>query len=183
MIEYAGRMGHVWFAGEAANWDLAQYQLTEMREIQEVGETTRPARAAALKSFESSFLDPLEDQIKAKDKAQFESAYRSAIQGCNSCHGPVNKMPLMYAAASLQMEWCLNCHRAPEKFLRPHQVAGKPNQDQVFNMDYEQPSNAHPVVLADGKRFTDQIQLGTYLKDLNHVRSVRDITSCNTCHR
>lgn len=103
--------------------------------------------------------------------------------GCNSCHGPVNKMPLMYAAASLQMEWCLNCHRAPEKFLRPHQVAGKPNQDQVFNMDYEQPSNAHPVVLADGKSFTDQIQLGTYLKDVNHVRSVRDITSCNTCHR
>jgi len=87
MIEYAGRMGHVWFAGEAANWDLAQYQLTEMREIQEVGETTRPARAVALKSFESSFLDPLEEQIKAQDKAKFEAAYSAAIQGCNSCHG------------------------------------------------------------------------------------------------
>ncbi len=103
--------------------------------------------------------------------------------GCNSCHGPVNKMPLMYAEASLQMEWCLNCHRAPEKFLRPHKVAGKPNQDQIFNMDYEQPSKARPVVLEDGKSFTDQIALGTYLKEANHVRSVRDITSCNTCHR
>jgi hypothetical protein len=40
-----------------------------------------------LKSFESSFLDPLEEQIKAKDKAKFESAYNSAVQGCNSCHG------------------------------------------------------------------------------------------------
>jgi Cytochrome c7 and related cytochrome c len=103
--------------------------------------------------------------------------------GCNSCHGPVNKMPLMYAEASLQMEWCLNCHRAPEKFLRPHKVAGKPNQDQIFNMDYEQPSKAHPVVLEDGKSFTDQIELGAYLKNVNHVRSVMDITSCNTCHR
>ncbi|HEX6881421.1 MAG TPA: cytochrome c3 family protein [Terriglobales bacterium] len=103
--------------------------------------------------------------------------------GCNSCHGPVNKMPLMYAEASLQMEWCLNCHRAPEKFLRPHKVAGKPNEDQVFNMDYQQPTAAQPVVLEDGKSFTDQIALGTYLKKVNHVRSVMDITSCNTCHR
>lgn len=103
--------------------------------------------------------------------------------GCNSCHGPVNKMPLMYAAASLQMEWCLNCHRAPEKFLRPHHVAGKPTEDQVFNMDYEQPSASNPVVLPDGRRFTDQIQLGTYLKTAYKVRSVTDITNCNTCHR
>ncbi len=87
MIEYGHRMAALWFAGQAANWDLAQYQLTEMREIQEVAETTRPARAPALKSFESSFLDPLEEQIKAKDKTKFESAYNSAIQGCNSCHG------------------------------------------------------------------------------------------------
>jgi len=87
MIEYGHRMAALWFAGEAGNWDLAQYQLGEMIEIQEVGETTRPARAPALKSFESSFLDPLDEAIKAKDKSKFESAYNSAIQGCNSCHG------------------------------------------------------------------------------------------------
>jgi hypothetical protein len=87
MIEYGRRMGHLWFAEQADNWDLAQYQLREMREIQEVGETTRPARAPALKSFETQFLDPLEEQIQAKNKSQFETAYRSAIQGCNSCHG------------------------------------------------------------------------------------------------
>jgi len=103
--------------------------------------------------------------------------------GCNSCHGPVQKMPLMYAQNSLLMEWCLNCHRAPEKFLRPHEVMGKPNQDQIFNMDYEQPTTSNPVVLPDGKKFTDQIELGTYLKTEYRVRTVRDITSCNTCHR
>jgi hypothetical protein len=107
--------------------------------------------------------------------------------GCNSCHGPVDKMPLMFNYASLQMEWCLNCHRAPEKFLRPHKVAGS-EDDQVFNMAYEQPTSLHPVVLPDGQRFTEQTNakgtgLGDYLKTSKNVRSVRDITSCNTCHR
>jgi hypothetical protein len=95
--------------------------------------------------------------------------------GCYSCHGPINKMPLTYAAESLQMEWCLNCHRAPEKFLRP--------RDQVFNMNYEQPTELHPVMLADGSKFTEQMALGTELKKRYHVRTVEDITSCNTCHR
>src|SRR4051795_12264875 len=39
--------------------------------------------------------------------------------GCNTCHGPVDQMPLMYQAESLQMEWCLGCHRAPQNNLRP----------------------------------------------------------------
>src|SRR5512146_1596566 len=91
--------------------------------------------------------------------------------GCNDCHGPVQRMPLMRAEFTLQMEWCLNCHRAPEKYLRPH--------DQVFNMNYQQPGSFNPVEV-DGKKFTDQISLGNYLKQKNHVRSVQDITSCWT---
>src|SRR4051812_6612980 len=103
--------------------------------------------------------------------------------GCDSCHGPVDKMPLMFNYASLQMEWCLNCHRAPDKFLRPHKVAGS-EDDQVFNMAYEQPSKDKPVVIPGvEKPFYSQEDLGAYLKNVNHVRSVRDITSCNTCHR
>jgi hypothetical protein len=39
--------------------------------------------------------------------------------GCNTCHGPVDRMPLMYNDASLQMEWCLNCHRAEPASARP----------------------------------------------------------------
>ncbi len=94
--------------------------------------------------------------------------------GCNDCHGPVNKMPLMYAENSMQMEWCLNCHRAPEKMLRP--------RSQVFNMNYQQPTSEKPVEV-DGQKFTDQLALGSYLKKQYHLRSVYDITSCNTCHR
>ena len=94
--------------------------------------------------------------------------------GCNTCHGPVDRMPLMYNDASLEMEWCLNCHRAPEKKLRP--------RDQVFNMRYEQPSSNQPLEL-DGQTFTDQDALGFYLIKKYKLRTEHDITSCSTCHR
>jgi hypothetical protein len=45
--------------------------------------------------------------------------------GCNSCHGDVDNMPLMSQANSLLMEWCLDCHRAPEKYLRPHRIVAE----------------------------------------------------------
>jgi len=105
--------------------------------------------------------------------------------GCNTCHGPVDLMPLMYQQESLQMEWCLGCHRDPGKNLRP--------RDQVFNMRYQPPSSGNPVSM-DGQTFTDQDALGAYLIKKYQVRvgriktedgqvSVSDITSCNTCHR
>ncbi len=94
--------------------------------------------------------------------------------GCNTCHGPVDRMPLMYNYASLQMEWCIECHRAPEKNLRP--------REQVFNMRYQQPSVDLPVAF-EGKSYTDQLSLGKELVKQYHLRSVMDITSCSTCHR
>lgn len=57
--------------------------------------------------------------------------------GCETCHGQVDQMPLMYAQNTLQMEWCLNCHRDPAKNLRP--------TSQIYNMDWRQPSTDHPV--------------------------------------
>jgi hypothetical protein len=81
--------------------------------------------------------------------------------GCATCHGRVDQMPLMLQYASLQMEWCLECHRAPEKFLRP--------KEEVFNMAYEAPAN--------------QLELGKSLKQKYGIASVEHLTSCSTCHR
>jgi len=81
--------------------------------------------------------------------------------GCATCHGRVDQMPLMLQAQSLQMEWCLECHRAPEKFLRP--------REEVFNMAYEAPAN--------------QLELGNRLKQQYGIASVEHMTSCSTCHR
>jgi hypothetical protein len=78
--------------------------------------------------------------------------------GCVSCHGRVDQMPLTAKAESLQMSFCLNCHRHPADYLRP--------QSEVFNMTY-QPGE-------------DQATLGARLvKEYN----IQPKTECSTCHR
>jgi hypothetical protein len=57
--------------------------------------------------------------------------------GCASCHGRVDEMPLMYEENSLQMEWCLNCHRNPVNNLRP--------TSEIYNMAWAGPSSDKPV--------------------------------------
>jgi hypothetical protein len=57
--------------------------------------------------------------------------------GCASCHGRVDEMPLMYQQNTLQMEWCLNCHRNPGKNLRP--------VSEIYNMAWAGPSSEKPV--------------------------------------
>jgi hypothetical protein len=57
--------------------------------------------------------------------------------GCSSCHGRVDQMPIMYQQNSLQMEWCLNCHRNPAKNLRP--------TSEIYNMAWTGPSEIKPV--------------------------------------
>ena len=84
--------------------------------------------------------------------------------GCNTCHGPVDEMPLVYQYASLQMEWCLQCHREPERFLRPKR--------EVFNMKWR-PENKTEAELAEGRQL---------FKDHN-VRHKSVMQSCSTCHR
>ena len=78
--------------------------------------------------------------------------------GCVSCHGRVDQMPLVWKQQTLQMEWCLDCHRHPEGHLRP--------PEQVFNMTW-QPEE-------------DQSVLGAALVLKNKVRNP---TSCSDCHR
>ncbi len=60
--------------------------------------------------------------------------------GCASCHGRVDKMPLMYMENSLQMEWCLDCHRNPAKNLRP--------TSEIYNMAWQGPTSGQPVYCA-----------------------------------
>ena len=80
--------------------------------------------------------------------------------GCVTCHGRVDKMPLMYQEASLLMEWCLDCHRDPVKNLRP--------PDQVFNMEWQPP---------------DDVDLPALQAQLAKEHNVQSLTSCSTCHR
>ena len=78
--------------------------------------------------------------------------------GCVTCHGRVDQMPLIYQAVSLKMEWCLGCHRQPEKFLRP--------KSEVYDITYEPPAN--------------QLELG---RQLVEEYDVNPQVTCSTCHR
>ncbi len=53
--------------------------------------------------------------------------------GCSSCHGRIDEMPFTYQVPSLLMEWCLDCHRNPQRNIRP--------REEVFNMRYVPPAN------------------------------------------
>jgi hypothetical protein len=81
--------------------------------------------------------------------------------GCASCHGQIDEMPFTYQVPSLLMEWCINCHRNPEKEIRP--------REQVFNMRYVPPA--------------DREALGQRLVKEYHVKDAIQLTSCSVCHR
>jgi len=90
--------------------------------------------------------------------------------GCETCHGRVDRMPLILQKSSLQMEWCLGCHRDPSQNLRP--------RDQITMMGYAPgAATPPPTVAADGSRVyhvgNDSITIG----------SVEHMTSCSVCHR
>jgi len=78
--------------------------------------------------------------------------------GCASCHGRVDLMPLTHKVNTLYMNWCVDCHRHPEKNIRP--------REEVFNMAYEPPAN--------------QEEFWRKLMNEYHVQS---LTDCQTCHR
>jgi hypothetical protein len=84
--------------------------------------------------------------------------------GCSTCHGRVDEMAITYQASSLQMEWCLECHRKPERFVRP--------RDKIFDMTWP------------GENKTQaQLENGTRLKAEYQIQDSKVLTSCSTCHR
>jgi hypothetical protein len=88
--------------------------------------------------------------------------------GCASCHGRVDEMPLMYQNSSLQMEWCLNCHRNPANNLRP--------TSEIYNMAWNGPTSERPVWCAETTK--NASANGAYV---NGVRpSTAQAVSCTT---
>ena len=81
--------------------------------------------------------------------------------GCTSCHGDVDNQNVLWQEPSLHMEWCLDCHRNPERVLRP--------AEEIFSMGWERPS--------------DQAEQGAQLAATYDTPSERVLTSCSTCHR
>ncbi len=78
--------------------------------------------------------------------------------GCDTCHGRVDQMPLVWRENTLHMEWCLECHNQPEKYVRP--------VEEVFNPDWTPP--------------IEQIEFGRQLVEQYEIER---LINCSTCHR
>ena len=119
----------------------------------------------------SSLLDPVRESyfsglplrwVRVHNLPDFvyfnHASHVSKGVGCATCHGRVDRMAAIQQAAPLTMQWCLDCHRAPERHLRP--------REHITSMTWSAPEDA----LEQGLRLAAQYQV--------HTR-----TSCSTCHR
>jgi hypothetical protein len=119
----------------------------------------------------SEFLEPVRESWRSDESIRWTKVYDlpeyvyfnhsihvSKGVGCASCHGRVDLMNVLWQQPTLQMEWCLDCHRYPERHLRPRQF--------IFSMDYQPPA--------------DQIALGEKLK---REYDVEARVQCSACHR
>jgi hypothetical protein len=80
--------------------------------------------------------------------------------GCETCHGRVDQMPLVWQARSMTMSWCLDCHMAPEQYVRP--------ADQIYTFGWKPP--------------VDQAVLGPQLLEQYNIKT-SGLTDCWVCHR
>jgi len=80
--------------------------------------------------------------------------------GCETCHGRVDQMAVVAKVQNLQMDWCLECHRAPERYIRPREA--------VFMMGWEPP--------------VAQSELGPQLVAEYGIQVDR-LSDCSICHR
>ncbi|HVT12080.1 MAG TPA: cytochrome c3 family protein [Fimbriimonadaceae bacterium] len=110
---------------------------------------------------------------------------------CNTCHGPVQDMQITYKGNPFQMAWCLQCHRAPERYLHtdPAHPERTPRQ-QVFDLYWKiqagEELNDREKSLAQGEDpFSDKpedIAEGKKLVKKMGVR-VAELADCWICHR
>jgi len=87
---------NLWFAGQQGNWPLARFYFDEARQHIQWTIQVRPIRKDAdgrdvdlqsiFQAVDSTLFAAVNVAIERKDAAQFATAYKSALDGCYSCH-------------------------------------------------------------------------------------------------
>jgi hypothetical protein len=99
--------------------------------------------------------------------------------GCVTCHGQVDQMPLMWREESLLMEWCLQCHRNPERHLRPREFAFR-----MQSLDALAETDEFRTYVAD--KYPDLAGPSIDLQKLRHRLAeeyhVQRKLNCSNCH-
>jgi hypothetical protein len=120
---------------------------------------------------DSPMLEPVRESYRTKTPIRWQrvhdvpdfvyfnhSIHLAKGIGCESCHGRVDRMPLIFQAKSLQMDWCLGCHRDPGRYVRPRK--------EIVTMGWTPPEGQDAVAAK-----------------LLEEYSVESLVSCDTCHR
>jgi hypothetical protein len=103
------------------------------------------------------------------DYAYFNhSAHVNRGVSCVSCHGKVNEMNVVFQHEPQSMGWCLQCHRNPQEFVRPHRRRQAGRAIAHFNLDWTPPAG------------TTQAELGKKLVQDWKINPPKD---CAGCHR
>lgn len=124
--------------------------------------TEAPVLAPVRRSYENK--EPIK-WIRVHDLPDFvyfdHSIHVNKGVGCESCHGRVDQMPVMQKEHALYMSFCLDCHREPERFIRPKEL--------VFAFGYDLTNDQQQTV---GRRLVAEYDIHE-----------EQLTDCSVCHR
>ena len=101
--------------------------------------------------------------------------------GCATCHGRVDQMPMMWRENSLHMEWCLECHRHPARYVRPREFVYRmePLDELVDTPEFQQYlEREHPQLDPDSEEVVFELR-----KELAADYKLESETNCSICHR
>jgi hypothetical protein len=136
---------------------------------------------------DSALLEPVRESYRTKqplawtrvhdmpDFVYFDHSIHVAKGiGCESCHGRVDRMPLMRKVHAMHMEWCLDCHRHPERHVR--------DRSDVFQFGLARSQSHRPIGEPD-KLATSTDVNRTQLMLKGNVINASQLTDCVICHR
>jgi hypothetical protein len=94
------RHASLWFAGDAANWELADYMIHELEEVVERIEEVHPTYddvpvATMLREMTHPRIEEIEAALDAEDPAAFATAFDALTQACNQCHAAAGRAAIV----------------------------------------------------------------------------------------
>jgi hypothetical protein len=136
--------------------------------------TDSPRLALVRSSFETGESIPWKKVHILPDYVFFDHRpHLASGVGCASCHGRIDGMVVVEQAQPLSMGWCLDCHRDPDKHLRP--------LDQITNMNWDE--EAFASQRAEYATAITAARAGDYSKDPDRKRMPSPPVHCSGCHR
>ena len=97
--------------------------------------------------------------------------------GCVTCYGRVDRMRVVHQTETLRMQWCLECHRNPEQYVRPREF--------VFDIEWEMPDDPQELEELGRSLGIDPPPTtpGKLRAVLVERYDIQRYTSCSNCHQ